>query len=155
MSASVALATAEELGAVLELLRRGGLLLDGLADHFANAVVARKGKRVVGCAALEIYNNNAALLRSVAVDAVHQGSGLGHRLVEAAVRLALERRLENLYLLTTTAAEFFPRFGFEHISREQVSHDVRESAEFRSACPENAVVMRKRLKRETEIGERH
>ena len=136
---------AGELESVLALLTRLGLPVDGLAEHAGTALVAReRGGRVVGSAALEVYGSEA-LLRSVAVDPSVQGSGLGRRLTEAAVALANRLSLTRLYLLTETAGEFFPRFGFREIARDKVPRAVRESVEFRIACPASAVAMEKRL----------
>jgi amino-acid N-acetyltransferase len=50
-----------------------------------------------------------------------------------------------VFLLTTTAERFFPRFGFEEIARDEVPASVQASVEFQSACPASAIVMRKRL----------
>jgi amino-acid N-acetyltransferase len=55
------------------------------------------------------------------------------------------RRLRALYLLTTTADEYFPAFGFERTTRDGVPDGVRATAEFQTACPASATVMRKRL----------
>jgi amino-acid N-acetyltransferase len=74
---------------------------------------------------------------------VAQGQRLGHRLTEAALGLARSRGLTTVFLLTTTAEHFFPRFGFERISRADVPASVQASIEFQSACPASAVVMRK------------
>lgn len=134
----------DDLDAVGALLEQHHLPLDGLRDHFATTLVARQNGQIVGSAALEIYVEGA-LLRSVAVAAQMQGQGLGHELVGAAIRLAEELHLPALYLLTTTAERFFPRFGFERIARTDVPATVQASLEFTSACPSSAVVMRKPL----------
>ena len=47
--------------------------------------------------------------------------------------------------LTTTAERFFPRFGFERITRDDVPASVQASIEFREACPASATVMRRWL----------
>ena len=106
--------------------------------------VTRRDGRVVGSAALEVYEDGA-LLRSVAVDASRRGAGLGSELTAAAIRLAEALRAPALYLLTTTADGYFPKFGFESISRAEVPPAVQTSVEFVSACPASAIVMRKRL----------
>jgi len=137
-------ATAADRDAVLALLAGAGLPPDGLEQHFANAIVARRDGAVVGSAALEIYQHGA-LLRSVAVATPERGTGLGVRLTEAAIARARARHIPALYLLTTTADRFFPRFGFTVITREDVPESVTQSIEFRSACPASAVVMRKVL----------
>ena len=137
-------ATAADRDAVLALLAAAGLPADGLEQHFANAIVARRDGTVVGSAALEIYQHGA-LLRSVAVVAAERGTGLGVRLTDEAIARARARHVPALYLLTTTADRFFPRFGFTTITRDDVPDSVKQSIEFRSACPASAVVMRKRL----------
>jgi len=134
-------AKAEDARGILELLERSRLPLDGLMDHLATTIVARQDGRIVGSAALEMYQR-AALLRSVAVDPALQGHGLGRGLTEAALRLARERGVVEVYLLTTTAATFFPKFGFRAITRDAVPAAVKTSVEFTTACPASATVMR-------------
>jgi N-acetylglutamate synthase-like GNAT family acetyltransferase len=137
-------ATRSDADALRALLARTQLPTDGLSADLDAAFVARDGTRVVGSAAIEIYDEGG-LLRSVAVDEDHRGTGLGHRLTAAAIADAERRSLPALYLLTTTAERFFPRFGFEPIPRDDVPASVQASVEFRGACPASAVVMRKRL----------
>ena len=133
-----------DLPEVHALLERSHLPLDGVDEHVHTMVVARDNATVVGTAALELYADGA-LLRSVAVDPAFQGRTLGHQLTEAALRMARARGVDTVFLLTTTAERFFPRFGFEPITRADVPASVRTSIEFISACPESAVVMRKRF----------
>ena len=74
-----------------------------------------------------------------------QGHGIGRELTDAAIRLADDLHLPAIYLLTTTAERFFPKFGFERIARADVPASVQASVEFTSACPSSATVMRKSL----------
>ena len=126
--------------AILQLLSNNGLPTEGLLDHLKSTLVIRVDGRIVACAALEIYPDGA-LLRLVAVEQSWQGSGLGHQVVRAALDLARQRGATSIYLLTTTAEGFFPRFGFRQVVREDVPAGVQKSVEFRSACPASAVVM--------------
>ena len=137
-------ATAADLSAVRALLARHDLPLDDVDAHLQTMVVARESERLVGVAALELYRDGS-LLRSVAVDPEFQGRQLGHRLTEAALQLARARGAGAVFLLPTTAERFFPKFGFEQITRAEVPASVQTSVEFRSACPASAIVMRRRL----------
>jgi amino-acid N-acetyltransferase len=137
-------ATERDLPAIRALLEQLHLPLAGVEEHLSTMLVAREGEQIVGTAALELYGDGA-LLRSVAVEPRRQGKQLGHQLTGAALRLATAHGADTVFLLTTTAERFFPRFGFEPIDREQVPPSVRESVEFRSACPASAIVMRRRL----------
>jgi amino-acid N-acetyltransferase len=126
--------------AVLDLLECCGLPEAGLSDHWATTLVARAGGTIVGSAALEMYDT-AALLRSVAVDQTRRGQGLGQQLTQAALTLAKQQGVTEIYLLTETAADFFPRFGFQPIPRAQVAPAVQHSVEFTTACPASALAM--------------
>jgi amino-acid N-acetyltransferase len=134
-----------DLQEIRSLLDGLHLPLAGIAEHLSTMVVAREDGRVVGTAGLELYADGA-LLRSVAVDPQRQGKQLGHQLTESALQLAEARGARNVFLLTTTAERFFPKFGFEQITREDVPASVRASVEFQSACPSSAIVMCKRLR---------
>jgi amino-acid N-acetyltransferase len=129
---------------ILQLLRDAGLPIDGVVEHLTTALVARDGAAIVGCAAIEVYADGA-LLRSVAVAPAARGQGLGRRLTEAAITVAQSLGTPAIYLLTTTAESFFPRFGFVRLTRGQVPIGVQQSIEFRSACPASAIVMGKML----------
>ena len=102
------------------------------------------GWQVVGAAPVELYEDGA-LLRSVVVDPMAQGQGLGHRMSDAALSMAKDRGTRTVFLLTTTAETFFTKLRFEQIARDDVPLSVQASIEFQSACPASAAVMRKRL----------
>jgi len=138
-------ATERDLPAIRALLERVRLPLAGVDEHLAAMLIAKDGEHIVGTAALELYADGA-LLRSVAVEPGWQGKQLGHQLTESALQLAASRGVHSVFLLTTTAGQFFPKFGFEQIGREHVPASVRESVEFQSACPASAIVMRKHLR---------
>ena len=137
MTIMIGAARPNDLPGVLALLERSGLPQDGLSEHVATALVARTGDTVVGSAALEVYGQ-AALLRSVAVDSALRGQGLGQRLTRAALDIAQQLGIGTVYLLTETAGDFFPRFGFHPIDRTAVDLSVQQSVEFTSACPTSA-----------------
>jgi amino-acid N-acetyltransferase len=129
---------------LLGLLERNHLPPDGLLDHLATTLVARQNGQIIGSAALEVYPDGA-LLRSVAVAPEAQRSGLGHQLTDAAIRMAEALKVPAIYLLTTTAERYFPKFGFERIARTDVPATVQTSIAFTAACPTSAAVMRKLL----------
>jgi amino-acid N-acetyltransferase len=140
MAVAIEPARPADLPAIVSLLERGHLPRADIERHVDAAVVAREGARIVGCAAVELYDD-AGLLRSVAVDPSSRGQGLGIRLTDAALALARDRGARTMYLLTETAAEFFPRFGFRAIPRNEVAAAVRQSVEFTGACPDTAQAM--------------
>ena len=142
--ATIERATAGDLPAVEALLGSAGLPLDGVADAFRSGVVARDGGRIVGCAAVELYGD-AALVRSVAVDAARRGQGLGARLIAGVEALARDGGAREAYLLTETAEGWFPRFGYAAISRVDAEPAIGASVEFTSACTETCSAFRRSL----------
>lgn len=113
-------ASHQELAEIEALLARLNLPTTGLLDQFPNGyVVAIDRGRVVGCAGLEAYDG-LGLLRSVAVDPLRQRLGIGGGLVADRINAARTLKLEAVYLLTTTAPEYFTRYGFESADRARV-----------------------------------
>jgi amino-acid N-acetyltransferase len=94
--------------------------------------------------ALELFPDGA-LLRSLAVQQDVRGQHLGKQLVAAALDDVRRRDLGVVYLLTTTAESFFTRLGFGIVARDEVPDSLLGSVEFRSACPETATAMARRL----------
>jgi amino-acid N-acetyltransferase len=126
------------------LLGNAGLPTEGVLEHFATFFVVDDGGKIVGAAGLELYGKQA-LLRSVVVASATKGTGVGTLLTRRAIDEAFARGARAIYLLTTTAEAFFPRFGFERITREEVPEALRVSREFQGACPASATVMRRGL----------
>jgi len=137
-------ATDADLSAVESLLAASDLPLDGVRDNFSGFVVAEDEAGIAAAIGLEVFGS-VGLLRSAVVSPGHRGNGIGRRLVELLLKRAEETGIEELYLLTTTAEKYFPRFGFAPATRGAVPDAVRASAEFRGACPDTAVVMTRRI----------
>ena len=133
-----------DLAAVERMLSASDLPLDGVRENFASFIVAEDKDEIAGVAGLEKFGS-AALLRSAVVAPEHRGSGIGRQLVEQLLERAEEAGIDELYLLTTTAENYFPRFGFTRTTRAAVPDVVKASAEFRGACPDTAVVMTQRV----------
>lgn len=148
MTATVRPAVAGDREAVEQLLASQRLPTAGVDALFTRApgdfVIVPGADGVLAVAGLERCGDDA-LLRSVAVRADAQGQGLGHRVVEAVLAAATAGGVRRLYLLTTTAEHYFPRFGFAPVDRSAVPPAVAQTVEFTSACPASAVAMTRRL----------
>lgn len=141
--AAIDRARADELDAVLALLGGAKLPTAGVTDFFPGGyAVARSGADVVAVAGLEIHGD-VGLLRSVAVLPALRGAGLARRLVEHRLRAARERNLRAVYLLTTTASDYFRSLGFEDRARSEAPEPLRQSSEFRTVCPDSAACLAK------------
>jgi amino-acid N-acetyltransferase len=135
-------ASSTDLDRIETLLGDAHLPLDGARAAFDVGFVAEEGQTIIGAVALEMYPDGA-LLRSLVVDRAAQGHGVGGRLVQAAIDEAQRRGAHAIYLLTTTAEHFFPRFGFVAVDRGSMPASIQGSIEFQSACPASAIAMRR------------
>jgi amino-acid N-acetyltransferase len=136
--------TADDRAAVEELLATAGLPLEGVAENFGEFIVAEDEDTIAGVIGIERYGHTA-LLRSAAVIENARGAGIGSQLVKVLLDRARAQGVRDIYLLTTTAADYFPRFGFTETPRSQAPDSLRASREFQGACPATAVLMKHSL----------
>jgi amino-acid N-acetyltransferase len=97
-----------------------------------------------GLIGLELYGANA-LLRSLVVTENARGKGLGSTLVHHAEQYAATKGVRSIYLLTTTAASFFKRLGYDRIERSTAPSSIGRTREFAGLCPANSTFMSKRI----------
>lgn len=93
---------------------------------------------------IEIHGTEA-LLRSLVVDPTVRSKGLGSALVERAEAHAATHGVGTLYLLTTTAENFFARRGYHRVDRTLAPAAIRSTREFAGLCPASSAFMCKRL----------
>ena len=141
MTITVRPASAADLDAVKGLLDAAHLPLDGLEEQFGDRyAVAEVAGEIVGAEGIEVYARSG-LLRSAVVHPEWRGRGVGDRLTRDRLDWARRAGLERVYLLTTTAESYFPRFGFARVDRADAPLEIRASREFAAACPATAALM--------------
>jgi N-acetylglutamate synthase-like GNAT family acetyltransferase len=139
----------DDIERVESALRDSELPLDGLRDQFGDGyALAEADGELIGVEGIEVHGKDG-LLRSAAVVGAWRGKGVGDALTRDRIAWATHRGLDTLYLLTTTAGDYFPRFGFTRVDRGTAPDAVRRSREFAEACPDTALFMALPLHRET------
>lgn len=134
-------ATTQDLPAVEAALEASNLPLDGLPEQFGEGyAVAVVGGEIIGAEGIEVHGEDG-LLRSAVVAPSWRGRGVGDALTNDRIAWARRRGLRSLYLLTTTAGDYFPRFGFSAVDRNTAPAAIRQSREFADACPATALFM--------------
>lgn len=131
----------QDLPAVEALLKSCNLPTGGLAQHLPGYLVLEDAGQIVASAGLELHGT-AALLRSVAVQQDYRNRGLARAMINQLMKQARSQGVRAVYLLTTTAQQYFRRMGFETLPREAVDPAVTTSAEFGDSCCATAVAMR-------------
>jgi amino-acid N-acetyltransferase len=104
----------------------------------------RVGGSIIGIVGIESHGN-AGLLRSLVVGKASRKAGCGQKLVAKAEAWANDKGVKSLYLLTTTAARYFSRLGYEVVPRNQAPASIVNTAQFTELCPASATFMRKIL----------
>ena len=130
--------------AVRALLAAAGLPTADLTAAPAEFWGCHEETHLIGAIGLEGYGA-VALLRSLAVAPTWQGRGLGAALLAHAERVARQRGIAALYLLTATAEGFFARHGYVGLPREAAPPILHQTAEFAALCPASAVCLMKAL----------
>jgi amino-acid N-acetyltransferase len=140
-------ATPEQLPAIVRLLSEADLPADDLSSARLGGFEAAvdDAGRVVGVAGIELLGR-AALLRSLAVAPEWRGRGIAKALVDRRESAARAAGVGAIYLLTTSARDFFLRHGYTDITREAVPPTVAAHAQFRSVCPLSAKCLGKQLR---------
>lgn len=133
-------ATQEDLDRIVDLLEEHDLPFDDVRSEPRCFLLASSGSTFVGIAGLETFGA-VGLLRSVVVVGPRRGRGYGSALIDAVEDHARTNQVGTLYLLTTTAAEFFRQVGYTEVPRESVPPDIAETPEFTDLCPATATCM--------------
>jgi len=113
-------------------------------DHLQHFWILRDGPKLAGVVGLEVFES-VGLLRSLAVQEAYRGQGIGSQLTEMAEDYARVQGIKALYLLTTTAPDFFGRRGYQQTERDAAPTPLQGTVEFKSLCPDSAVCMVKKL----------
>ncbi len=87
--------------------------------------VAELDGEVIGCGALHVLWSDLGEVRTVAVDPVVKGRGVGHAVVQKLLDVARELQLQRLFVLTFET-DFFGAHGFREIEGTPVTAEVYE-----------------------------
>src|SRR5689334_13291018 len=98
-AATIRLATMQDVARIAALLAANDLPTTDLDDSRPEFLIAEDGPTLLGVGGLQHFGSNA-LLRSVAVVREKRNSGLGSELLRQLERLAAERGVQQLVLLT-------------------------------------------------------
>jgi amino-acid N-acetyltransferase len=134
-------ATTQNLDAVIDLLKKADLPVADVHKVFGeNYGIAVMNDSIVGTVGIERHGD-VGLFRSAVVRGDLQGKKIGEALTLNRIEWAKARGIKALYLLTVSAADYFPRFGFTAIDRNEVPSEIATTWEFTELCPDSATVM--------------
>ncbi|MDP6968974.1 MAG: arsenic resistance N-acetyltransferase ArsN2 [Gammaproteobacteria bacterium] len=129
--------------AIALLLDEGLPVKDLLDPNLVQLFGGSINGQLIGIVGIENYGN-VGLLRSLAVKQTFRSGGYGRKLVTQAEVWAYARGIQSLYLLTTTAVNYFAQLGYKIVPRNQAPDSVANTAQFTNLCPSSAIFMCKR-----------
>lgn len=106
--------------------------------------VGYDGTEPIGIGGIEIYESHG-LLRSIVIEQTARGNGWRTALCETLEADASANGVETLYLLMTTAADFFGNRGYVKTDRPDAPVTIQQTNEFDNLCPTTATCMKKIL----------
>ena len=113
-------------------------------DHLRHFLILQNSGDLIGVVGLE-PKANAGLLRSLAVQTEFRGQGLAGQLVAQIESHAVIMQISTLYLLTTTAKDFFIALGYTLTDRQSVHAAIQSTAEFAEICPASSTCLMKQV----------
>jgi len=130
-----------------EFASRGEMLARPLSEIYENIrdfFVIRKGKTIIGCAALHVMRSDLAEIKSVAVHEEQQRQGVGNVLIEACLKEAGEIGIADVFCFTYKPG-FFEKFGLKAVDKmslpQKVWTECLRCPKFPN-CDETAMVMK-------------
>ncbi|MFW9931621.1 MAG: arsenic resistance N-acetyltransferase ArsN2 [Candidatus Thorarchaeota archaeon] len=138
-------ASSASISDITGLLKELDLVIEGVEQNIDDFRILVEKNTLIGCIGLEIYGS-MALLRSIAVHPAYQKKGYGQMLLQDIERYALQKGVDELFLLTDTAERFFKKYGYSLHDRSKVPPSIAATQEFSNLCPASSSFMRKELK---------
>lgn len=117
------------LGIIGPFVKSGKLLprtQQQLENTFGDYVVYSVDGGVHACAALHLYEDGQAEIAAVAVDEHFEHMGIGPKLIESLIAKAKSKNVKSVFIMTTQAADWFEKLGFEEDKIESLPEKRRE-----------------------------
>lgn len=127
-----------------ELLDLCGLPSDDIYASHLQFFGIHRANRLVAVIGLESYDS-VALLRSLAVLPDYRSLGVARKLVSFIEAQAVQQGVQDLYLLTSTASNFFRSLDYQLAERCVAPLSIQQTAQFSGLCPASASFLTKRL----------
>ena len=117
--------------------------LDEIRSNITDFQVYEKKDQIIGVCSLKMGWGGLVELRSLVVDPRYSGQGIGTKMVEASIKIALSTNCDNFFVLTY-AVSMFKRLGFKIVDKETLPHKVWNDCQaclHQTNCDETAMIL--------------
>jgi len=136
-------ASQNSFSAAIDLLKKNNLPTEDI-NPGTQLFVVEENDTVVGTVAVQ-YDFNVALLRSLCVSDDKRNTGIGETLVEFIEHYVQKQGVQSVYLLTTTAENFFLKKGYKKMDRKEVPEFIKNTKEYSVLCSASSSLMKKEI----------
>lgn len=126
------------------LLNVNELPSSDITEDHVQIFVGLNQQEIIGTIGLQKYDS-IGLLRSLVVKDGYKSQKIAGKLLHYIFDYCVMHKITELYLLTTSAEEYFYKYGFQKIERILVPEVIKETKQYQEICPKVAVVMHKSL----------
>ena len=130
----------KNINSIISLLEENDLPVSDIHSGIT-FFVEKQDNKVIAVGGLESAGDDA-IIRSIAVSDNYKSQGFGSAITRHLINHAKINGIKDIYLLTTTAEKFFPRYGFKKIDRQVIPVNIKNSTQYKDVCPDSAVVMK-------------
>ncbi len=102
-----------------EILQKASLFSSKSNDYQKNMMVIETEDSLAGCGGVDIIED-IAILKYLYILPEYRGQGFGDGLTRALINYVDRRNIKKVYLLLGKSMDYFKRFGFKTISKEDV-----------------------------------
>ena len=133
-------AGSKDLDKIQSLLSANKLCFNDINQDGVSLFVVEKNDHHIGYFGVELFGKDG-LFRSMIVLPGEGDKGYGVGIWGLALKMMKEKGVQDVYLLTNTAAPFFERQGFKVFDRKAVPDVIGQTSEFVEFCPNDSVCM--------------
>jgi amino-acid N-acetyltransferase len=117
----------DELSKLINYFAKKDLMLpkslSELYENIRDYYVYVENGIIIGCAALHVYWNDFAEIKSIAVEENHQKKGIGKKLILKCLEEGKQLGISRLFVLTYIP-EFFEHIGFKRVDKALLPHKI-------------------------------
>jgi N-acetylglutamate synthase-like GNAT family acetyltransferase len=130
--------------AFVTMLEAEGLPTEDLADPGQSFFVFQDVTGLAGFGGFVVLGEEG-MIRSVVVGPGRKAAGIGSEVAAWLMARLKGEGAKRAWLLTTRAANFFERHGFDRADRAKAPLSIRRTREFTELCADTAVLMTRNL----------
>jgi amino-acid N-acetyltransferase len=134
----------DQIPGLIDFLQKANLPTSDLPADLSGFTLAMDGTQILGSVGME-WMGKIGLLRSVAVADTHRNQKLGQQLFEAVLKNARSKQVQEVFLITDSAEQYFRKYGFSPVDRQNTPEAITQTKQFSALCPSSAVVMKLEL----------